>query len=219
MKKIAGTLRLGVAFLTVAALGWLMAVPGQAQELSGQALVDALRGGGYVLVMRHASASVPQGRGGFGGRGGPPGGGRGGPPGGGDREPELDDAGVAMVTGMRFAFRELKIPVGDLLTSPTLRTQQEARQFGFGDVHVMDELGTEAMQSDPARSAWLAAKAAESPRPGTNTVIITHGPNITGAFHIGSIEVGETLIVRPGSNGATVVGRVPIAEWSKLAIG
>jgi phosphohistidine phosphatase SixA len=218
MTKTAKTLRARVSFLTAGALACLAATAGaQAQQLSGQALVDALREGGYVIVQRHASASIPPARGGRGGFGGGRGGGARGGPDGGDREPQLDDNGIAMVTGMRYAFRTLKIPVGDVLTSPTQRAQQHARHFGFGNVHVVEELGTDAMQSDPARSEWLRKRAAQAPPAGTNTVIITHGPNITGAFGISEIAEGEALIIRPG-NRATIVGRLPIEEWSKLAV-
>jgi len=212
MKSLLKTFGFGAAFLMVGALTCVPAGTAQAQSLSGDALVAALRGGGYVLVMRHASASVPQRPGpGFGGGGGARGGGGPLP------EAQLDEMGIGLVTGMRFAFRELGIPVGDTLTSPTLRTRQQAQNFGFGDVRIVEELGNEAMQPDAARSAWLAAKAAESPRPGTNTVIVTHGPNITGAFKLADVAEGETIVIRPGAT-PTVVARVPIAEWPRLAL-
>lgn len=216
MQKKARALEPGVLFLTIAALTGFVTAPAHAQELSGEALVEALRGGGYVLVMRHASASVPERRGpGFGGPpGGAPGGGGAGAA---EREPELDDHGIGGVTGMRHAFRELEIPVGDVLTSPTLRARQHVRHFGFGDEHVVAELGTDDMQPSSARSAWLAAKAAESPRPGTNTVIVTHAPNIRGALDVAEIDEGEALVVQPGAT-AVIVARVPIEEWAKLAV-
>lgn len=207
MKKTKYASTVGASFLTAGALALLLAAQAQAQQLSGDALVEALQSGGYVIVMRHASASIPAARGGRGGFGGP----------GGEAptEPVLNDDGIGMVTGMRFAFRELKIPVGDLLTSPTQRTRQHASHFGFGEVHVMDELGTDAMRADSARSEWLAAKAAETPRAGTNTVIVTHAPNIQGAFNVSNIAEGESLVVRPGGG---IVARVPYTEWVTLAL-
>lgn len=212
MKSLTKTFGFGVAVLMVATLTCALASAARAQSLSGDALIDALRGGGYVLVMRHANAAVPERRGpGFGGGGGRGGGGDG------DPEPELTQMGLGLVTGMRYAFRELGIPVGDTLTSPTLRTRQHAQHFGFGDLQIVEELGNDSMESDSARSAWLAAKAAESPRPGTNTVIVTHGPNITGAFGLASVAEGETIVIKPGPT-PTVVGRVPIEEWSKMAV-
>jgi len=214
MKSVARTtFTFGVAALLAGALTSVMASMAHAQSLSGDALVKALQSGGYVLVMRHATAAVPSGRGGGFGGGARGGGQRGGPP----PEPQLDEMGLGYVTGMRFAFRELGIPVGDTLTGPTLRTRQHAEHFGFGDLQVVPELGNDAMRSDSARSAWLAAKAAETPRPGTNTVIVTHEPNITGAFNVQNVAEGEALVIRPGAT-PTVVGRVPIAEWPRLAL-
>lgn len=193
-------------------LATVLAAVSGAQQLTGEPLIEALQAGGYVIVMRHASAALPEpgGRPGLGGR-------RGDAPDP-DPEPVLTEEGLGMVTGMKYAFREFKIPVGDVLTSPTERTRQQARYFGFGEMIVVDELGNEGMQPDTERAAWLAAKAAERPPAGTNTVIITHAPNIIGAFGVSSIDEGEALILRPDGDRATIVGRVPIAEWARLAV-
>lgn len=40
----------------IAASLWFLTGAGSAQTLSGEALVKALRQGGYVIVMRHASS-------------------------------------------------------------------------------------------------------------------------------------------------------------------
>jgi phosphohistidine phosphatase SixA len=213
MKSTKRAFILAATMLTTGALGLMLAGRIQAQELAGDALIETLQKGGYVLVMRHAHAVVPEPReaGGF-GRG------RRADDADGEPERELTEEGIALVTGMRYAFRALHIPVGDVLTSPTLRTRQHATYFGHGEVHIMAELGNEGMESNAARAQWLADKAAEPPPPGTNTVIVTHGPNIRGAFGIDRIGEGETLIVQPGADGGIVVGRVPIEEWSRLAV-
>jgi hypothetical protein len=54
------------------------------------------------------------------------------------------------------------------------------------------------------------------PDPGTNTLIVTHKPNIMDAFGKDWFEVreGEASIFRPdGSGKYTLVGRVRIDEW------
>lgn len=68
MDKVKGSLRIGLA---VALLG-LAVAPAEAQRLSGEEIIDALRDGGYVIVMRHAPASLEaaRNRGGGGGGGG-----------------------------------------------------------------------------------------------------------------------------------------------------
>ena len=68
------------------------------------------------------------------------------------------------------------------------------------------------------RSAWLRANAAEPPRSGTNRLVITHFPNIVGAFGDAAADIGdgESLIIEPEGGEAVVVARVGIEQWSEL---
>src|ERR1700693_5989458 len=77
--------------------------------LSGQDLLTALRAGGYVILMRHAS-SPPT------------------PPDAAkanadnlQHERQLDDAGRSSARAMGEALRHLHIPLGAVLSSPTYR--------------------------------------------------------------------------------------------------
>jgi phosphohistidine phosphatase SixA len=139
-----------------------------AQQLQGDALVQALRQGGYVIVMRHASSprEVP------------------------DRaaanpdnvkpERQLDQPGRASATAMGQAVRDLKIPIGSVLASPTYRALETIRYAKFGTPQTFAELGDngQSMQGGTkAQAAWLRKKVTELP-PGTNTLIVTHMPNI-----------------------------------------
>jgi hypothetical protein len=58
---------------------------------------------------------------------------------------------------------------------------------------------------------------ATEPEAGTNTVLVSHGFNITAAAEI-SIGEGEAAIYAPESDGAfRLVARVGPKEWSALA--
>jgi phosphohistidine phosphatase SixA len=124
---------------------------------------------------------------------------------------------------MGEALRELEVPIGDVFTSPTFRTLQTVRYLGFGDARLVEELGDggSSMQpgADAKRSAWLRARVAEPPARGTNTLLVTHSPNLEGAFgeDAAGMEEGEVLIFRPQNGNAVVVGRIRIAEWPALA--
>jgi hypothetical protein len=51
---------------------------------------------------------------------------------------------------------------------------------------------------------------------GTNTLLVTHKPNIADAFgkELGDVKEAETLIFRPNPAGPpTLVGRVQASEW------
>ena len=180
-----------------------------AQTLSGGALVKALEKGGYVIVMRHASSprEVP------------------------DKEhanpdntkPErqLDAEGRATATAMGKALKDLKIPIGEVLSSPTYRALETVRYAQFGKAQPFAELGDngQSMQGGTAaQAAWLQKRVTQFPA-GTNTILVTHLPNLTGAFPqlAQGMADGEALIFGPdGKGGATLVGRVKIDEWSKL---
>jgi phosphohistidine phosphatase SixA len=183
-----------------------------AQPLAGPALVSALRHGGYVLVMRHASSpfQIP------------------------DKsaadpdnvslERQLDETGKQTSAAMGKALKTLGIPIGRVESSQTFRALQTAKYAGLHDPTPVAELteGKQGMAADTekARAAWLTHAAASAPRPETNTVLITHTPNLMAAFgeQAKDIAAGETMVFHPdGKGGTSLVARVTIDEWSKLA--
>ena len=178
---------------------------GNAQVLSGAALIKSLQAGGHVIVMRHASSpgeipttpnpdNVPP-------------------------ERQLDAQGRDTSTAMGEALRRLKVPIGEVLTSPTYRARETARLARLPNPRTAAELGegTGTMQAvSPAQTEWLQKKSKEFPR-GTNTVLITHVPNITAAFasETPALAQGEALVfASDGKGGARLVGRIKIEEWS-----
>jgi phosphohistidine phosphatase SixA len=190
--------------LTWAAMLLLTGI-GHAETLRGQALIKALRQGGYVILMRHASspreapdkqAANPDNI---------------------NIERQLDATGRASATAMGKALRDLKIPVGDVLTSPTYRALETVRYAQLGSPHAYPELGDggQSMQAaTDAQTAWLKNQVAQIPK-GTNTIIVTHFPNINRAFPELSTGLadGEALVFGPGS---TLVARIKIEDWPTL---
>jgi phosphohistidine phosphatase SixA len=176
--------------------------------LSGQDLLTALRAGGYVILMRHAS-SPPT------------------PPDAAktnadnlQHERQLDVAGRSSARTMGEALRHLHIPLGAVLSSPTYRALETVKLAQLGQAATFPQLGDfgQSMLADTsgARAAWLQAKAAEPPVPGKNTIIVTHLPNITEAYpqDAAGLADGEALILHPdGSGPARVLARVKITDW------
>jgi phosphohistidine phosphatase SixA len=180
-----------------------------AQNLEGAALVHALERGGHVLVMRHASspseppakesadAENPR------------------------DERQLDERGRTTATAMGDALHELKIPVGEVLSSPTYRALETVKYAQLGTAHIYAELGDngKSMQGGTeAQAHWLQNKVTQFPS-GTNTFIVTHSPNITDAFPQigGTVADGEALVFGPDAKGgATIVARIKIEEWPSL---
>ena len=195
-----------VAMLVAA---WCAAAP--AQTLEGQALVAVLRAGGCVIVMRHASspAELPE-----------PGDVA---PGNTDRERQLDAAGRATARAMGAALRALGVPFAEVLASPTFRAMQTAELVNVAPVQAVAELGDggQGMQQHDAgieRSAWLRAAAARPPPAGTNRLMITHSPNLRGAFADAAADMadGESLVIRPERGDAKIIAHVKIEEWPTL---
>jgi hypothetical protein len=97
------------------------------------------------------------------------------------------------------------------------------RLLGIGPANMLDELGDGGHGMAPdhsgAPAAWLLARLREAPAAGTNTLVVTHFPNIREACADNASELGdgEALIVHAGRDGnVAVVARVKMGDWSQL---
>jgi len=131
-------------------------------------------------------------------------------------ERQLDPEGRASATAMGKALRDLKIPIGAVLTSPTYRAMETIRYAQFGKPEAFPELGDngQSMQGGTeAQATWLKKKVTEFPK-STNTLIVTHMPNMSRAFpeSTNNLADGEALIFGPSG----VLARVKIEEWKGM---
>jgi phosphohistidine phosphatase SixA len=193
-------------------MNWAAVAVMAGQTSSQDELINRLRQGGYVLVMRHASspreapskdvANADNTK----------------------LERQLDEAGRQNATAMGEAIRKLRVPIGTVLTSPTYRAMETVRLARLESPTIVNELGDggQSMQGiTEAQAAWLRTRVTETPRSG-NTVLVTHQPNLSRAFPDwgSSVADGETVILRPdGKGGYALAGRIPIEEWSHLRSG
>lgn len=177
--------------------------------------VAALQRGGLVLVLRHAKSP-------------------GQPPSAEQADPEnatherqLDETGKAAARAMGDALRRLHIPIGQVRSSPTYRAHETLRLAGIAPVVDAPELAEndDSMKKEvsAARVAWLRAQAATSPKAGTDSLLVTHRPNLMAAFAAelgsgGPPSDGEALVFRPDGHGGTaLVARVKMEDWPRLA--
>ena len=102
-----------------------VATAASAQPLPEAQLADALRGGGYVIVMRHGATNSDQA----------------------DTDPlnveqagneakqrHLNDKGRAAAKEMGDSFRAMKVPVGLVVTSKLSRAQETAKLMNLGAI-------------------------------------------------------------------------------------
>lgn len=175
-------------------------------------LVEQLRHGGYVLLMRHASApqavpdkqsADPENKG---------------------LERQLDANGRATAAAMGQAIKSLRIPIGAVFSSPTYRALQTVHHAGLGAPKTFIQLGDKGSSMEKGavanQAGWLREKVSEAPGPGANTIIVTHMPNIVTAFPDAGSKVaeGEALVFQPQGGGkALLIAKVPIENWPNLA--
>jgi phosphohistidine phosphatase SixA len=178
-------------------------------------LLDKLRLGGYVIVLRHGVTnsevagkdpmSNPNGRS--------------------IVERQLTEEGRAQAIEIGKGLRELGIPVSAVVTSPLQRAVDTARLLGFGKVRTDPDLGEAGPAVSPDENNRRANvlrdlvglhKAADG-----NLVIVTHKPNLVEAFGSdwANLREGEASVFEPDFAGAgyKLVARVPADQWSRLA--
>ncbi|MEP7311669.1 MAG: hypothetical protein ABI859_03755 [Pseudomonadota bacterium] len=177
----------------------------------GRELARELRAGGYVIVMRHAASprETPDAASAA--------------PGNQTRERQLDADGIRTSTAMGVALKQLKIPIGEVWSSPTFRARQTATYAALPEPKLAEALGDggdsmSAVGTKPAE--WLRTKTNQPPGKGTNALLITHFPNLRSAFAdlAAGLADGEALVFRPGDSGqARLMGRIRIEDWPKFA--
>lgn len=168
-----------------------------ADELKGKALVEALRGGGYVLYMRHALQIPPTTEKCEG--------------------PSLTPVGEEQARKVGEVIRELKIPIGRIRSSEPCRNRETARLLGLGTYEISIDLNpagdNEGINAGAARQRQLA----ESPPPGTNTLLVSHIHGSKKKSEWMHLEIAEIIVYRPdGKGAATPVARVRIEAWGEL---
>jgi phosphohistidine phosphatase SixA len=127
--------------------------------------------------------------------------------------------GRTTAAAMGKALRRLGVPIGEVLSSPTYRALETVRLLEVTRPTLAEELGDngQSMQAvAEAQAAWLRKQVTLFPR-ATNTLLVTHMPNIARAFPAaGAVDDGETLVFGPdGKGGAAIVARVKIDEWNR----
>jgi phosphohistidine phosphatase SixA len=134
----------------------------------------------------------------------------------------LNDVGKNQARAIGDAFKKAGIPVGKVLASGYCRAVEMAR-LAFGRTETSDALLLEAFvpaPGTPVPAAWpervemMKKMIATAPEAGTNTILVTHFPNVKAALGV-QIGFGDAAIIKPdGHGGAAVVARIQSKEWA-----
>ena len=190
----------------------VMAGPAWAQSaMSPGEVLQALRGGGYVIVFRHGGTHADQA----------------------DTDPlnhdnvaqqrHLNDRGRAEARAVGEAFRKAGIPIGKSYSSRFQRAVETGHLIGGKEPQPTLDVTEGGLVVSPnentRRAQAFRARVATPPDPGTNTLIVSHKPNIIDAFGKDWFEIkeGEASIFKPEGGGKyTLVTRVQIGQWTAV---
>jgi broad specificity phosphatase PhoE len=193
-----------------AILGVAMSAP-PAAALDNREIAQALRAGGLVIVLRHGATFSDQA----------------------DTDPlnfdniaaqrNLNDKGKMLAKEFGVALRQAGVPVGAVYTSKYNRAYETAVLAGFKDIEKTADLtegGLVVFPNENNRRAEAFRKMLGTvPKAGTNTILVTHSPNIIAALGKDWFDVkeGEASIFRPEGGSYKLVARLQMDEWPRIA--
>jgi phosphohistidine phosphatase SixA len=133
---------------------------------------------------------------------------------------QLNDAGRVLARQIGESMKKLGIPVGKVYTSRFNRAVETGKLITGGEVIASVDISEGGLVVTPIendrRTEAFRKLAGVAPDPGTNTVIVSHKPNIMDAFGKDWFDVreGEASIFRPdGAGKAVLVARLPAGDW------
>jgi phosphohistidine phosphatase SixA len=134
----------------------------------------------------------------------------------------LNDVGKKQAEAIGEALKKAEVSVGKVIASTYCRAMETGR-LAFGKAEPSDALlleafvpapGTPVPAPWPQRVEHMKELIAAAPAAETNTVLITHFPNVKAALGV-QIGFGDAAIVKPdGHGGVTVVARITAKEWA-----
>jgi phosphohistidine phosphatase SixA len=186
------------------------AAAGVATEANND-IAQMLRAGGFVIVFRHGATFPNQA----------------------DTDPlnfddiaaqrNLNDKGKVLAKAFGDAVRRVGIPVGKVYTSKYNRAYETAVIAGFKDIEKTADLTEGGLVVSPnennRRIEAFHKMLGTAPQPGTNTILITHKPNIVDGLGKDWFDVkeGEASLFRPENGNYKLVVRVQMEEWPFIA--
>jgi phosphohistidine phosphatase SixA len=189
----------------------LLAVAVPAAYADDKEIAQALRAGDLVIVVRHGATFPDQA----------------------DTDPlnfdnigaqrNLNDKGKALAKAFGDALRQAQVPVGKVYTSKYNRAYETAVIAGFKDIEKTTDLTEGGLIVSPnennRRAEAFRKMLATAPKAHTNTILITHQPNIVAALGKDWFDVkeGEASIFRPADGSYKLVARVQMDEWPRIA--
>jgi broad specificity phosphatase PhoE len=189
----------------------IVVATGSSAAASDQEIAQALRAGGLVIVLRHGATFPDQA----------------------DTDPlnfnniaaqrNLNDKGKMLAKQFGDALRQAGVPVGKVYTSKYNRGYETAVLAGFKDIEKTADLTEGGLVVPPnennRRAQAFRALLATPPNAGSDTILVTHYPNIIAALGKDWFDVkeGEASIFRPDNGSYKLLARIQVDQWPRIA--
>jgi broad specificity phosphatase PhoE len=174
-------------------------------------LIDGMRLGGHVIVLRHGATTLDITKDGMSNPGKP------------GIERQLSDSGRAQAIAIGEGLRKLGIRVGPVMTSPLQRAVDTATLLGLGEIRInpdLAEISNATSRFENERRGNALRKLVGSRAGPDNLVIVTHKPNLIEAFgsSLADMREGEAAVFEPDAtgDGYRVVARFQANDWGLL---
>jgi broad specificity phosphatase PhoE len=203
-----GSIAIATWSLTVLFIGLVFGSAWGQPSPSAADVLEALRGGGYIIVLHHGATHADQA----------------------DTDPlnldnvakqrQLNDKGRADAKAIGDLFKSVGVPIGKSYSSRFNRAVETARLVGGKAPEATLDVSEGGLVVSPnennRRTQALRTLVGTAPDPGTNTLVVTHKPNILDTFGKDWFEVkeGEATIFKPAGGGKyALIARVQIDQW------
>jgi phosphohistidine phosphatase SixA len=188
-----------------------VAIAMSAAKADDKDILQSLHTGGLVLVVRHGATDPDKA----------------------DTDPlnfdnivaqrNLNDKGKALAKAFGDALRQAGVPIGKVYTSKYNRAFETAVLAGFNNIEMTTDLTEGGLIVSPneniRRAEAFRKMLAVVPKDHTNTILITHQPNIVAALGKDWFDVkeGEASVFHPVDGGYKLVARNQMDEWPRIA--
>lgn len=185
--------------------------PGFVEKLADQALVDAVRRGGFVLYMRHGATD--------------------------NRRPDavaldlkdcntqrvLNDEGRQQSAAVGRAIRAANLPIGEIFHSPLCRARESA-ELAFPErraelkeePNLLYTANLSTIEKQPVLATTRRLLSMPVPA-GVNRVLVAHAPNMADLIGYFVKPEGTVVVIRPlGEDRFEYVASIHPAMWAKL---
>lgn len=167
--------------------------------LEGPSLVEALRGGGYVLYLRHTETGQVTEQ---------------------CNVSNLTEAGRQAARKLGEDIKHLKLPFDKVISSEVCRVLETAQLMDIAPIETHPDLYRHPKSPEHKFGEGRWRLITDTPPTSKNRLLAGHMQHGNGSTDRLYLEMGEIIIFRPdGKGNAGVVARVRASEWQALLRG